>query len=159
MIGRRALLLALLLAAPAQAADAPQPFGRGSWQSLRAAHADQPLVVHLWGLTCPPCLVEMPEWAALKRARPDMPLVLIAADPVPEDPQRAGATLAGYGLAGVESWIFADRFAERLRYEIDPHWRGELPRTLLIDRAGAVTVLPGVADLAQVRAWLDATKR
>ncbi len=156
---RWALLIVLLLAAtPAAAGDTPQPFARGSWQALRAAHAGKPTIVHLWGLTCAPCLVEMPTWAALKRERPTIDLVLIAADPVPEDPQRAAGALAGAGLTGVESWIFADRFAERLRYEIDPRWRGELPHTVLIDRAGSVTTLPGVADMAQVRAWLAVQK-
>jgi thiol-disulfide isomerase/thioredoxin len=153
----RPLLLALLLlAGPAAADDTPQPFGRGSWQALRAAHAGKPTIVHIWGLTCAPCLVEMPQWAKLKREHKGLDLVLIAADPVPEDPGRAAGTLAGAGLTGVESWIFADRFAERLRYEIDPRWRGELPVTVLIDRAGTVTTMPGVADMAQVRAWLAA---
>lgn len=138
------------------AAEPPQPFERGSWQALRQAHEGQPTVVHLWGLTCGPCLVELPGWGALLRERPDLKLVLIAADPVPEEPARAASTLTKAGLAGAESWMFADLFDERLRYEIDPRWRGELPRTLLIDRAGAVTALPGVADLARVRAWLDA---
>jgi len=153
-----AFLLLLLSVCPA-AADDPQPFERGSWQALRAAHAGRPTVVHLWGLTCAPCLTELPHWGALRRERPDLNLVLIAADPVPEQPARAGATLAKSGLDGAESWIFADRFADRLRYEIDPRWRGELPRTLLIDRAGNVAALPGVADLKHVRAWLDAQRR
>jgi hypothetical protein len=43
-----------------------------------------------------------------------------------------------------------------LRYEIDPAWAGELPRTVMIARDGTATVLPGVADLSKVRAWLDA---
>ena len=154
----RGLLLALLLllATPAVAADAPAPFARGSWQELRQAHAGRPFVVHLWGLTCAPCLVELPNWGALRREQPALELVLIAADPVPEEPRRAADALAKAGLAGTESWMFADRFAELLRYEIDPRWRGELPRTLLIDRTGAVTALSGVADLDQVRAWLAA---
>ena len=160
---RWTLLVALLLAAtpagaPARADDTPQPFARGSWQALRAAHAGKPTIVHIWGLTCAPCLVEMPTWAALKRERPTVDLVLIAADPVPEDPRRAAGALATAGLTGIESWIFADRFAARLRYEIDPRWRGELPHTVLIARDGAVTTLPGVADMAQVRAWLAAQK-
>ena len=148
-------LLGLLLARPALA-EPPQPFARGSWQTLRAAHAGQPMVVHLWGLTCGPCLVELPQWGRLLRERPDLKLVLIAADPVPEEPARAAGTLEKAGLGKAESWMFADRFEERLRYEIDPRWRGELPRTLLIDRAGAVQVISGIADLDQVRAWLDA---
>jgi len=88
--------------------------------------------------------------------RRDLKLVLIAADPLPQEQERVSATLAAAGLANSESWSFTDRFYERLRYEIDPAWAGELPRTVMIDGDGKITVLPGVADLAQVRAWLDA---
>jgi thiol-disulfide isomerase/thioredoxin len=157
----RPFLLALLLAvasAGAQAADL-QSFGRGSWSKLRAAHDGQPTVVHFWGLTCAPCLVEMPEWGKLQAQRPDMRLVMVAADPVPQDPARVNDMLARANLAKVENWAFTDRFNERLRYEIDPAWAGELPRTMLIDRDGKETVLTGVADLAEVRAWLDTQKK
>lgn len=157
----RPFLVAFLLAvasAGAQAADL-QSFGRGSWSKLRAAHDGQPTVVHFWGLTCAPCLVEMPEWGKLRAERPDMRLVMVAADPVPQDPARISDVLARANLATVENWAFADRFNERLRYEIDPAWAGELPRTLLVDRDGKETVLTGVADLAEVRAWLDAQKK
>jgi len=154
----RGLLAALLLlAAPALAE--PSPFQRGTWHSLRAAHAGQPLVVHLWGLTCAPCLTELPHWAALLRERRGVDVVLIAADPVPQDPARVAATLTRAGLSTVQSWMFTDRFNERLRFEIDPRWRGELPRTLLIAADGAITVMAGVADLAAVREWLDTAAR
>lgn len=157
----RTLLVTFMLAltaAGAQAADL-QSFGRGSWSKLRAAHDGQPTVVHFWGLSCAPCLVEMPEWGKLRAERPDMKLVLVAADPVPQDSARVNDMLARAGLAKAENWAFTDRFNERLRYEIDPAWAGELPRTLLIDRDGKETVLTGVADLAEVRAWLDAQKK
>jgi hypothetical protein len=158
---RRIGFLALLLAFVsfgAQAAD-PQSFERGSWAKLRAAHAGQPTVVHLWGLTCAPCLVELPQWGKLLKARPDLRLVLLAADPQPPEPERVNAALARAGLGGVESWSFTDHFYERLRFEIDPTWGGELPRTLMIATDGTITALPGVADLAQVRAWLDAQSK
>jgi thiol-disulfide isomerase/thioredoxin len=155
------LLAALLSVVPfwsAEAAD-PQSFERGSWTKLREAHAGQPTVIHFWGLTCGPCLVELPHWGALQAARPDLRLVLIAADPLPQHPERLAATLAKAGLDKAESWSFTDRFYERLRYEIDPAWAGELPRTVMIDRNGKATVLPGVADLAQIRQWLDAQSK
>lgn len=159
---RLALLLVALLGvasfSPAQAAD-PQSFERGTWAKLREAHAGQPTVIHFWGLTCAPCLVELPHWAALQAKRPDLRLVLIAADPVPQDPERVAATLAKAGLNKTENWSFTDRFYERLRYEIDPAWAGELPRTVMIDREGKATVLAGVADLGQVRQWLDAQSK
>jgi thiol-disulfide isomerase/thioredoxin len=151
-------LLALLLAVTSfRGAEAAEPlsFERGSWAKLRAAHAGQPIVVHLWGLTCGPCLVELPEWGKLQAQRPDLALVLVAADPLPQDPERVSATLARAGLGNSESWTFTDRFYERLRYEIDPSWAGELPRTVMIDRDGKAQVLPGVADLSTVRAWLE----
>jgi len=140
-------------------AGSPFPFERGSWAKLRAEHAGQPTVIHLWGLTCGPCLVELPQWGKLVAERPDLKLVLVAADPLPQDPERIEATLKTAGLGGSESFSFTDRFYERLRYEIDPAWAGELPRTVMIDRDGKATVLAGVADLAQVRAWLDAQSR
>ncbi|MDI1284613.1 MAG: TlpA family protein disulfide reductase [Reyranella sp.] len=154
---RRIGFLALLLAFVsfgAHAAD-PQSFERGSWAKLRAAHAGRPTVFHLWGLTCAPCLVELPQWGELVKTRPDLRLVLVAADPQPPEPERVSAALAKAGLGGAESWSFTDRFYERLRFEIDPIWAGELPRTFMIAADGTITALPGVADLAQVRAWLD----
>ena len=94
---KRLILLVLLLGASsfgvAEAAE-PLSFERGSWAKLRANHAGQPIVVHLWGLTCGPCLVELPAWGKLQAERADLKLVLVAADPVPQDPERVGATLA-----------------------------------------------------------------
>jgi hypothetical protein len=149
-----ALLLGLVMSGPAQADD-PLPFQRGSWAKLRAAHAGEPTVIHFWGLTCGPCLVELPNWGTLAAKRKDMTLVLLAADPLPQPAEQIALTLDRAGLGRAESWSFTDRFYERLRYEIDPTWSGELPRTVMIARDGTATVLRGVADLSKVRAWLD----
>jgi thiol-disulfide isomerase/thioredoxin len=153
------LLLAMVLGGTALGtahATEPLPFERGSWAKIGAAHAGRPTVVHLWGLTCAPCLLELPSWGKLVAERRNLNLVLIAADPFPQSPQQIAATLDRAGLSNVESWAFTDRFYERLRFEIDSSWAGELPRTMLIEPDGNVTVLPGVADLDKVRAWLDA---
>jgi thiol-disulfide isomerase/thioredoxin len=154
------LALALGVAAPGTAhASEPLPFERGSWAKLRAAHAGQATVIHFWGLTCGPCLVELPNWGKLLADRRDLRLVLIDADPAPQPAEQVATALDRAGLGKAESWTFTDRFYERLRYEIDNSWSGELPRTLMIARDGSVTVLSGVADLDKVRAWLDAQTR
>lgn len=149
------LAAAATLGSGARAAD-PQPFERGTWEKIRAAHAGKPTVFHFWGLTCGPCLVELPHWGELMKQRRDLRLVLVAADPLPQPTEQVRATIERAGLGQAESWSFADRFYEKLRFEIDPRWAGELPRTVMVAADGTTTVLPGVADLRKVRSWLDA---
>jgi thiol-disulfide isomerase/thioredoxin len=135
--------------------DNLREFQRGSWSEIRRAHAGKPAIVHIWGVTCGPCRVEMPQWGALLRERPDLDLVLIDADLVPNEPGAVAAMLDQAGLGGAENWIFGDGFAERLRYEIDPQWRGEIPRTILIGRDGATSTMEGSVDFGEIRRWLD----
>jgi thiol-disulfide isomerase/thioredoxin len=135
-----------------------RPFKRGSWQEIRRAHAAKPIVVHFWGLTCGPCRIEMPKWGRLLQERPDLKLIVIDSDLIPNEASLVSEMLAKSGLASAENWMFADDFVERLRFEINPRWRGEIPMTLLIARDGKITTIEGMADPAQVRAWLDAQK-
>jgi thiol-disulfide isomerase/thioredoxin len=158
---KKCLLLALLvLSLPlgsigSAALDEINPFVRGSWKHILNAHAGQPVVVHFWGVTCGPCRLEMPRWGELLQERPDLHLVVINADLVPNEANAVSAMLAQTGLAAAENWMFTDSFVERLRYEIDPRWHGEIPRTLLIARDGSITTIEGPADLDVVKAWLD----
>jgi thiol-disulfide isomerase/thioredoxin len=158
---KRSTLLAMILvgASAALATDGEvRPFKRGSWQQIRRAHDGQPIVVHFWGLTCGPCRGEMPKWGRLLKERPDLNLIAIDADLVPNAAELVKDELAKTGLAGAENWMFADDFVERLRFEINPRWRGEIPMTLMIARDGKTTTIEGVADTGQVRDWLDAQK-
>lgn len=142
-------LLTCLLAGPAWAADI-RPFQAGSWATLRAAHAGRPTIVHLWSLTCAPCLAELPNWRHIK----GVDLVLVATDPIAQTP-RLTAALAKAGLGAVEGWAFADPYSERLRFEIDRRWRGELPRTLLIGADGSSETVSGVIEPERLRQWLE----
>lgn len=144
-----ALGAALAVAAAAQAADI-RPLGQGDWAALRAAHAGRPTIVHFWSLTCAPCLAELPQWSRVQGAD----LVLVATDPVEQAP-RLKAVLAKAGLAGAESWAFADPYAEKLRFEIDRRWRGELPRTLLIGADGGGETVSGIMAPELLRHWLE----
>lgn len=155
------LLLALAMPAPAQDPSQLRPFGRGSWQQLMKTHAGRPTIVHLWGVTCGPCKVEMPQLGAFMKEHPDIDMVTISADVVPDLPAATHAMLERSGLSQAENWIF-DGFADRLRFEIDPTWQGDIPRTLLITREGDMTTIEGAADMADLKAWSErqlATKK
>jgi thiol-disulfide isomerase/thioredoxin len=151
-----ALALAVSLAPPAST-QTLRPFVKGSWNELRRAQAGRPFIVHFWGITCPPCLGELPEWRRLEQEHPKVPIVFVAADPVPVDRARIAAALEKAGLSrSGELWAFDGEFYDPLRFEVSPDWAGELPFTLLVDKTGAVTPLVGLVDMAAVRAWLRA---
>ena len=148
------ILMLAVLAVPAQA-DTIKPFVRGSWKTLQEANKGQPVVVHFWGVTCGPCMAELPQWGKLLQDNPDMKLLLVEADLVSESPERVAQIMTKAGLTKAESWAFADYFDDRLRYEIDPSWQGELPRTVLIAGDGSMETLPGSGELPKVRAWTE----
>ncbi|MBI5660271.1 MAG: hypothetical protein HZC43_12180 [Nitrosomonadales bacterium] len=80
--------------------------------------------------------------------------VLIATDS-PEQNQEIAQTLQRYRLERAESWVFADSYVERLRFEVDKEWYGELPRTYFFNAQGrVVTSLSGVLDHAQTERWI-----
>ena len=154
-----AAIALLMVSGGATIAADLHPFVRGSWKTLRQAHAGKPIVVHFWGLTCGPCLVELPNWTNALKKRADLKLVLVDASPFGDEPGEVTAALKKAGLDSQENWLFADSFEERLRFEIDPRWRGEMPYTLLIGRDGKVTGMTGVMDFKKLDAWLDQQKK
>jgi hypothetical protein len=85
---------------------------------------------------------------------PEVDMVTISADLAPDQPGAAQSMLAKSGLASAENWIFSNGFVERLRFEIDPTWQGDIPRTLLISREGKITTIEGSAEMAEVEKWL-----
>ena len=149
------LLLALLAPAPAQDSETQlKPFGRGSWHELTKAHAGRPTIVHFWGVTCGPCKVELPQLGAFMKDNPGIDMVTISADFVPNLPEATRAMLERSGLSLAENWIF-DGFADRLRFEIDPTWQGDIPRTLLITGEGEMTTIEGSAEMADLQKWSE----
>jgi thiol-disulfide isomerase/thioredoxin len=144
-------LLALLAGAAAQAAEL-KPFVAGSMQQIRAAHVGRPFVLALWSLTCSHCQEELTQLGKLQRQHPELNVVLISTDTL-DDAVALTATLTRHGFARAEAWVYADGFTERLRFEIDPHWGGELPRTYFYDRAHAVTARSGALAPAELERW------
>jgi thiol-disulfide isomerase/thioredoxin len=155
---KRLLLAATLLLVSAALVLASQesplrPFERGSWKDILHSHAGHPTLVHFWGVTCGPCKVELPELGEFMKNHPAIDVVTISADLVPNLGPATQSMLQNAGLSGAENWIFNDGFAERLRFEIDPTWQGDIPRTMLISRDGEITTLEGSAEIADLETW------
>lgn len=147
-----ALILLSVLILPA-AAQELKPFVGGSIKEITAARQGKPFILGMWSLTCAHCREELALLSGLLKKHPDLDLVLVATD-TPEEGEAISARLRQSGLGGAQAWVFADPFVERLRFEIDPRWYGELPRTYLYDPSHKVLAFSGKPDPRQLEQWL-----
>jgi thiol-disulfide isomerase/thioredoxin len=147
----------------AQAAQYTQPLKRGSFKEIVEAHAGKPFIVALWSVSCTHCSTDLEIFERLGKKYAGFTLVLIATDS-PEQETEIRSTLNKYHLGQteakrqgkVESWVFADSYTERLRFEIDKQWYGELPRTYFYDANGKPTAISGVLDEEKTERWVNA---
>lgn len=148
-----ALCIAALLSAPVQAAQEIKPLERGSYRQIVAARQGKPFIVNFWSLTCSYCVVELEMFRKLMKKHPRLDLVLISTD-TPEEQQEVAAMLAKHSLGRAEAWVFADSFAERLRFEVDRKWQGELPRTYFFGAKNEMTAVSGKLEYEEVEQWV-----
>ncbi len=148
-------LLLWSITAQAETADF-KPFVQGSAKALIEARAGKPFILAMWSVECVHCRAELAQLAALSKRYPKLDVVLVATDSL-DARKEAEAILAQYPMARAERWIFADDFIERLRYEIDPRWHGELPRTYLHGPGKAVAAITGTLEPQRVVKWLESS--
>jgi hypothetical protein len=112
------------------AADAPniKPFATGSYQQMLTNHANQGFMLVIWSLDCSTCIKDMELLSSIHKNRPELKIVMLSTDE-PAANAEIQALLDKYHLADLENWVFADDNIQKLRYEIDPSWYSELPRT------------------------------
>lgn len=152
-LGISLLALWLVLGASAASAGELHSFTSDSLPAIRQQHAGRPFILTLWSLTCHHCVKELQTLGRLARSERNLPLVIVSTDTPAEAPE-IRAALKRFGLERFDTWVFADAVPERLRYSIDPSWRGELPRSYLFDSAHRREAHSGMLSEAQLRNWL-----
>ena len=146
----RTLAAAFLLAFAAQIGAAElRPFDATSLPAIRVAEAGKPFVLAFWSTTCEPCRDDMKVLKAAQRRFPGVTVHLVSVDPPAQH-----ATVEAF-LRRATRWAFADNFSERVRYAVDPAWRGELPRTYLFDRGHRVETVTGTLSYRELSRWLE----
>jgi hypothetical protein len=109
--------------------------------------------VHFWSVGCPPCLAELLEWAKIANEKQAPDIVLVNTDTESGRP-RAQGRLEKAGLTRLQNYGFADDFVERLYFEADSTWRGELPFTALVGSDGSRVTVTGSIDDPVIGNWL-----
>ena len=121
---------------------------------MTKTHAGKPLIVHFWSVTCPACLAELPRWAKIAGEKKGIDIIFVNTDS-DEDRARAQARIEKVGLSSADHYGFADDFVEKLYFEADSTWRGELPFTALVAPDGAVVTVTGAVDDPLIVEWLE----
>jgi hypothetical protein len=141
-------------AGAALAAHDLRPFDAASLEAIRLEHAGRPFVLALWSVHCEPCAREMALWRRLHRKHPGVEVILVATDH-PGERAKVAAFLRRHDPGPVQRWAYADEFEERIRYSIDPAWRGELPRAYFFDAAHKAEARSGVVDERWAERWFE----
>lgn len=152
------LIFALLASFSSFAAEKVQPFVSGSLSRIAAERENRPFVLAFWSVTCTHCPAELRALGRLKKQYPRLDVVLVAADS-PEDSPRVAELARSFGLGSVPQWVFADEVPERLRYEIDRRWYGELPRTHFYNRQHEIEAVSGVVPPERLARWVRENNR
>jgi len=108
-------------------------FVSGSYQQLLDSNANKPFVLVVWSITCSSCLKDMALLSKMHKSNPKINMVMLATDDTSATDDII-KILAKNELTDLENWIFADENPQKLRYEIDPKWYGELPRTYFLNK-------------------------
>ncbi len=94
---------------------------------------------------------ELQKISDLHQQYPEYQLTLINTDSIDEQ-ERVKKLIQQYNLAGLDNWGFANTDEEKLRYDIDPRWFGDLPRSYFFPLEGKVKRLRGALTSAELLA-------
>lgn len=120
-----------------------KPFISGSYQQMLSNNAANPFMLVVWSVDCSSCLKEMALLSDIKKNHPGIKMIMLSTDDL-SSAEQIGQILKQHQLDNAENWVFADDNSQKLRFEIDPKWYGEIPRTYFFDSAHRRTGISGV---------------
>jgi hypothetical protein len=137
-------LIVLMLALPllfgvvsARAVADLQPLVAADVERMLAAEPGQARIVGIWSLDCSYCRENIGRIAKWQKKHREARVTMIAMDSLDDNEPALTQVLAAMPLPPqAAQYANAEAIPEKLRRALDPDWRGELPRTMLIDAHG-----------------------
>lgn len=148
-------LFLTLFSVPLFAENQTLPYKAGSLDEILKTRQGKPFILMFWSLDCASCMKDLEALATSVKKHPKLDLVMVSTDEA-EFAGEVSDTLAKHKLGQVESWIFSDSNAQRLRYEVDPSWYGELPRSYFYDAGHNRLPVSGAITTEHIDAWVAA---
>jgi thiol-disulfide isomerase/thioredoxin len=128
------------------------PFDMNTRKVIEKRYIDQPLIISFWSIDCPYCIDDLKKLGKALSKNTNVKLITVCVDGK-ESAKKAERILSQANLPKHEQYQYAELDEDRLRYNIDPAWYGELPRTYFYDAAHQVTPLSGKISNSFLDKW------
>jgi thiol-disulfide isomerase/thioredoxin len=128
------------------------PFDMNTRKVIEKRYIDQPLIISFWSIDCPYCIDDLKKLGKALSKNTNVKLITVCVDGK-ESAKKAERILNQANLPKHEQYQYAEVDEDRLRYNIDPAWYGELPRTYFYDAAHQVTPLSGKISNSFLDKW------
>jgi thiol-disulfide isomerase/thioredoxin len=128
------------------------PFDMNTRKVIERRYIDQPLIISFWSIDCPYCIDDLKKLGKALSKNTNVKLITVCVDGK-ESAKKAERILSQANLPKHEKYQYAEVDEDRLRYNIDPAWYGELPRTYFYDAAHQVTPLSGKISNSFLDKW------
>ena len=128
------------------------PFDMNTRKVIEKRYIDQPLIISFWSIDCPYCINDLKKLGKALSKNTNVKLITVCVDGK-ESAKKAERILSQANLPKHEQYQYAEVDEDRLRYNIDPVWYGELPRTYFYDAAHQVTPLSGKISNSFLDKW------
>ncbi|WP_190238426.1 TlpA family protein disulfide reductase [Candidatus Methylopumilus universalis] len=119
---------------------------------IEKRYIDQPLIISFWSIDCPYCIDDLKKLGKALSKNTNVKLITVCVDGK-ESAKKAERILSQANLPKHEKYQYAEVDEDRLRYNIDPAWYGELPRTYFYDATHQVTPLSGKISNSFLDKW------
>ena len=128
------------------------PFDMNTRTVIEKRYIDQPLIISFWSIDCPYCIDDLKKLGKALSKNTNVKLITVCVDGK-ESAKKAERILSQANLPKHEQYQYAEVDEDRLRYNIDPAWYGELPRTYFYDATHQVTPLSGKISNSFLDKW------
>tara|TARA_B110000467_G_scaffold139307_1_gene138637 strand:- start:330 stop:797 length:468 start_codon:yes stop_codon:yes gene_type:complete len=129
-------------------------FNKLHFEQVKQDKLGQKWLVLLWSVDCPPCMKELALVQKLQQKQEDLAVIMINTDTEESSEKERNDIIKHFDLVNLKSFHFTQGQETQQRYQIDPQWFGELPRSYFIDEQGTFHGKSGLIAEELLTQWL-----
>ena len=151
------LMSTLVMSGLAQAERASKgstAFSKLRFEQVKQEKKGQKWLALLWSVDCPPCMKELALVQKLQQKQQNLAVVIINTDTEESSEQERVDIIKHFNLVNLKNFHFTQGQEAQQRYQVDPQWFGELPRSYFIDEQGKFHGKSGLIAEELLIQWL-----